>query len=448
MLPMPARNFWSISRVLSFMCFEATSRPKLSQDIASSSGSMPRCESSVTSFSTPSSSVTNISPNVRGSMKRSCLPCVNVITTWVCFVMDSRVPLARTSCPDMPRWITRTSPPSSRARMYLPRRSIPVTRLPTSRFANCLRLWCRRIERIPSASTALMRLPTISRSRSRRTTSTSGNSGIVVLRSGLGRPGCDGLLSVGRLVVRDLAQVLPRDAGRRLLGVLLRPALAGAPRLAAQQHGREEVLRVVGPFVAHLVARELVEGLRGQLLQARLVVVTAGAGGAFGGARLQQPQHELAGRVPPAVQVDGGDDRLHGVGEDRRLVAPAGRLLSLPEQQRPAQPHLAGHVGEHLTVDDRGAQLRQLPLGHVGVLAEHVVGDDEPEDGVSEELEPLVRQRVGMLGAVRAMRQRPVDQHGVTKLEPDRGVEVAGPSVLLPPPASCAHRYSPSLATT
>src|SRR5215203_3449659 len=151
------------------------------------------------------------------------------------------------SCPDIPRWITRTSPPSSLARMYLPRRSIPVIRLPTRRFANCFRLWCRRIERMPSASTALTRLPTICRSRSRRTTSTSGNSGIVFLRSGRFGPCRDRVRTAAR--VRDLAEVPPGDACRRLLRVLLRSALARPPRLAAQHHGGEEALRVVGPFV-------------------------------------------------------------------------------------------------------------------------------------------------------------------------------------------------------
>ena len=48
---------------------------------------MPRCASSVTSFSTLSNSVTNISPKVRGSTKRNWPPCVNVMTTWVCFAI-------------------------------------------------------------------------------------------------------------------------------------------------------------------------------------------------------------------------------------------------------------------------------------------------------------------------------------------------------------------------
>src|SRR5256886_4147448 len=134
--------------------------------------------------------------------------------------------------------------------------------------------------------TALTRFPTISRSRSRRTTSTSGNSGIVFLRSGRFGPCRDRVPVIAR--VRDLAEVTPGDPCRRLLRVLFRSAFARSTRLPAQHHGGEEALRVVRSFVAHLVARELVEGLGRQLLQPGLVVVPARAGRGLDDARLEQ----------------------------------------------------------------------------------------------------------------------------------------------------------------
>src|SRR6266498_3969849 len=141
--------------------------------------------------------------------------------------------------------------------------------------------------RMPSASTALMRLPTISRSRSRRTTSTSGNSGIVILRWGLPRPRGDRVLAVVPDRHLAVAKAAPRDTRRRLLRLLLRSALARSPCLAAQKHRRVEALRVVRPFVSHLVTRKLVERLRRELLQSRLVVVPARTRRAFGDARLE-----------------------------------------------------------------------------------------------------------------------------------------------------------------
>src|SRR4051812_2821688 len=242
---------------------------------------MPRCASSVTCFSTLSTSVTNISPNVRGSTKRSWPPCVNVITTWVCFAIGSRAVLLRRSWPDMPRWITSTSSPSSRQRRYFPRRSTPVIFLPTSRLANCLRLWWRRTARMPSASTFLIFLPTTSFSRSRRTTSTSGSSGIDHSRGG----------GVGHAELESF----PRFACGDLFGGLLRTSFAGAVHLAAQQHRGEEALRVVGAFVTDLVPRELVEELRGELLQARLVVAAAGSGGLLPDRRLEHGEDHRPG---------------------------------------------------------------------------------------------------------------------------------------------------------
>ena len=55
---------------------------------------------------------------------------------------------------------------------------------------------------------------------------------------------------------------------------------------------------------------------------------------------------------------------------------------------------LARDLGEHLGVHDRGPHLRELALGELRVRPEDVVGDDEAEHRVAEELEPLVRRLV------------------------------------------------------
>src|SRR5215210_4116809 len=131
---------------------------------------------------------------------------------------------------------------------------------------------------MPSTSTAFTRLPMISRSRSRRTTSTSGSSGILLLqlaartqRHGSARR--RRRRRVGRAV---LMHAVPRRACGGLLGVLLRAPFALPEDLAAQRDGGEEALRVVGPLGAHVVARQLVEPLRRDLLEARLVVAHVG----------------------------------------------------------------------------------------------------------------------------------------------------------------------------
>src|SRR5450432_35922 len=146
---------------------------------------------------------------------------------------------------------------------------------------------------MPSASTFLIFLPTTSRSRSRRTTSTSGSSGILHSR-GIG-------------VVDFELQTFPRLACRYLFRGLLRTSLTGAVDLPAQQHGGEEPFGVVGPFVADLIPRELVEELRGELLQPRLVVAASGSCRLLADRALERRQDHDPSGLEPAVEIDRGD---------------------------------------------------------------------------------------------------------------------------------------------
>src|SRR6476620_2475898 len=181
--------------------------------------------------------------------------------------------------------------------------------------------------RIPLTSTDLIFLPTTSFSRSRRTTSTSGSSGIRSPHRG-SCPGAVGWRSLARrslcskssrcftcvcLVGPLQAQPTPRGARRRLLGLLLRSALTPTPRFAADQHGGEEPLGVIRAFVRDLVARQLLEPLCRELLEARLVVVTAGSTGRVRDAFAEELHHDAPGRLETAVEVDGRDDRLQRV---------------------------------------------------------------------------------------------------------------------------------------
>src|SRR5581483_3345509 len=297
------------------------------------------------------------------------------------------------SWPDMPRWTTRTLASSSRQSRYLPRRSTPVNVRQTRRSANCLRV------------------------RWRRTTSTSGISGIL-----LPEPGATGR-ALAVAADRFGRETVPRVARGGLLGLLLRTALAAPAHLATQRHRRVELLGVVGTLRPHVVARQLLEVARRELLQAGLVVVPAGPGGAAADALLEQAHHEVAGGAPSAVEVHGGDDRLHGVGENRLLRSPSRGVLTLPQEQRGAEPDRRGELAEDLGVDHGRAQLRELPLRQVGVLVEREVGDHHAEHGVAEELEPFVRVGVGVLGAVGTVHERTLELGGITERPPDRGLE-------------------------
>ena len=110
----------------------------------------------------------------------------------------------------------------------------------------------------------------------------------------------------------------------------------------------------------------------------------------------------------PQPEVDRADQRLERVGEDRVLVAAAGGLLAAAEQQVRADAAVAepaGDAGQRGHVDHGGTQLGQLALGEVGLAAVELVGDDQAEHRVAQELQALVGGQAAVL-----VRERPVGQ--------------------------------------
>ena len=139
---------------------------------------------------------------------------------------------------------------------------------------------------------------------------------------------------------------------------------------------------------------------------------------------LEQREHDRPARLEPAVEVDGGDHRLHRVGEDRRLVASARtrpRPCPAAATARGRAPRATSASASAFTTD--GAHLGQLALGQLRVLLVDVVGDDEAEHGVAEELEPLVRLLDAVLRAVRPVRQRLVEEAVVDERPAERELQ-------------------------
>src|SRR3990172_4237925 len=301
-----------------------------------------------------SGDTTNTSPKVRGSMKRRSPPCWNVaITCGSC--TSAKRPFPRWKRPLIPKCTTHTSAPSRCSRTYLPRRSTFVILCPATRDVNSLRVLCLRIARIaffvPLTSTVLIFLPTTSRSRSRRITSTSGSSISP---------------SSGCLPGAALVQTLVGFARGVLLGFLLRATDTGAEHLAGDRHGGGELLQVIGALLGDVVGGQRTQLLRCELLQDRLEIPIALAAHVRLHARAEQPLDQLARPREPLIQVHGAEHRLQRVGQDARLVAAARLLLPLAEQDQAAELETPGDISERLHVHDRGTQLREMPLGHVG----------------------------------------------------------------------------------
>ncbi len=122
---------------------------------------------------------------------------------------------------------------------------------------------------------------------------------------------------------------------------------------------------------------------------------------------------------PTPIQVDGADQRFHGVGENRRLLPTSGLILAFAEQKGVADIELGRQLGQGGRVDHRSPHFGQLSLRHLGIGPVQVVGDDQAEHGVTEELQPLVRAGSGILGAPGPVGQRPGEQVGVADSPPE-----------------------------
>ncbi len=142
-----------------------------------------------------------------------------------------------------------------------------------------------------------------------------------------------------------------------LLGVLLRRPAARPVEAAVEVHVRREDPRVVRPDGVARVRGRAQPGRSRGLLERRLPVEPGTETGRRRERRLDELEHEPAGRLQAVAQVDRADDRLDRVGEDRVLVVAARADLALAEQHVLPQAEPARDRGERLLRDGRGPHL-------------------------------------------------------------------------------------------
>ena len=120
--------------------------------------------------------------------------------------------------------------------------------------------------------------------------------------------------------------------------------------------------------------------LLNQLLQGGLVVSVNALGDQLGQILLHQRQEEAIDDAHggiPRIQVNGGQERLEGVGQDVLLVVAPRQGLALTEKQTVADADGAGVAGQSLGTDHVLAHVGQRSLSLLGIGGVEVAADGD-----------------------------------------------------------------------
>ncbi len=136
----------------------------------------------------------------------------------------------------------------------------------------------------------------------------------------------------------------------------------------------------------------------------------AGIGVHLGDAGAPEPQDQHPRGVKARVLVDGGDDGLQRVAQQRLFPPSAGQHLGPAQLQHLAQADLARHGGTGFLAHQGVEAGRKLPLARAGVGGQERLGHDKAQDPVAQEFQPLVVRPRG--AADRGMGDGPHQQFG------------------------------------
>src|SRR5262249_23451274 len=79
--------------------------------------------------------------------------------------------------------------------------------------------------------------------------------------------------------------------------------------------------------------------------------------------RFKESMHEIFGRIQTAIQINGCDQRLKSIGQQRPLTTASGLLLAPAKQQMRAQINLTRLLAEDFGADDVRLYFRHQPFG-------------------------------------------------------------------------------------
>jgi len=219
--------------------------------------------------------------------------------------------------------------------------------------------------------------------------------------------------------------------GRPLLRLLL-----GAPVTATQQPAADPALDkkpllVVRPLFANMaILRQAPDSRLDRLLKGRLGVSKLGNLDSLSQRHFQELHSHSPGRIEPTILVDTSKYGLHGIGQQGSLLPSPRPALPYPQPKVLSKTEMLGMLCENRLANDVALELRQLPFVQLWTTFVKPAGRHRPQNGIAEELQPLVVVfhplfvRPGGMSERRFEKPRLSKAVAQTLLEPRQGYEV------------------------
>ena len=118
--------------------------------------------------------------------------------------------------------------------------------------------------------------------------------------------------------------------------------------------------------------------------------------------------------------IERRDEGLERIAEGGALARVGKPRETDTEHREVIEAQAERRLGERAVVDERGATQGQLALGRVGIRREEPARGDQPEDRVTEKLEPLVRSLGESLAHRALVRERGLERGEIRVAQPAR----------------------------
>jgi hypothetical protein len=163
--------------------------------------------------------------------------------------------------------------------------------------------------------------------------------------------------------------------------------IMGRPRFFHHAIGGQGQLASLGPF---LETRLGVSCPRARLIQQRPPI----------------GEDKAPGRRQPPIEIERADDGFTGIGQNPRILAPAGARLTLCETQETPKVQAYRDFLQRLATDKAAKSAREIALGRIGVIFQQQVRDHQAQYPVTQKFKAFIAESVELRARGAAVGQR------------------------------------------